>query len=186
MCQCRFIDKYIGKVIYGNPVAITKEWFKYLVKNSDSEKSRISFENEQQKITYKTEMDLSKINFINNINCIIKREEKNTPNVSGLTNKSNSSRIIYKPVFYKVQDLQKISLKSNLIQNIGINLSEYMTKVDTFKLNINNTQYVEYARNDIYVIFKIDANVLNNLTAGEYHILNQDDEYISSGQWVVA
>ena len=61
-----------------------------------------------------------------------------------------------------------------------------MTKVDTFKLNINNTQYVEYARNDIYVIFKIDANVLNNLTAGEYHILNQDDEYISSGQWVVA
>ena len=72
------------------------------------------------------------------------------------------------------------------MQNIGINLSEYMTKVDSFNLVIGDTiNLVEYARNDVYVIFKLDSNKITNLT-GQYHITNQDGEYISSGKYTVS
>ena len=72
----------------------------------------------------------------------------------------------------------------NVTQNIGINLSQYMTKVETFKLIIENTEYVEVGRNDIYVIFSIPASKLNT-NSGTYDIVNQDDEYISSGNWKI-
>ena len=44
---------------------------------------------------------------------------------------------------------------------------------------------VEYARNDVYVIFRLDSNKITNLT-GQYHITNQDGEYISSGKYTVS
>ena len=61
-----------------------------------------------------------------------------------------------------------------------------MTKVDSFNLVIGDTiNLVEYARNDIYVIFKLDSNKITNLI-GQYHITNQDGEYISSGKYTVS
>ena len=57
-----------------------------------------------------------------------------------------------------------------------------MTKVDTFKMVINGVQFVETGRNDVYVIFNVDASALD-FANGTYHILDQDDEYISSGNW---
>ena len=82
----------------------------------------------------------------------------------------------------KIQDLQKISLRKGLKQNIGISLVEYMTKVTLFKLVINNHEYKEIGRNDVYIIFGIDAMDINTNT-GKYDIFNQDDEYISSGEF---
>ena len=58
-----------------------------------------------------------------------------------------------------------------------------MTKVETFKLVIEDTEYVESARNDIYVIFNINAGEIKK-ASGVYSILNQDDEFISTGTWV--
>ena len=61
-----------------------------------------------------------------------------------------------------------------------------MTKVDSFNLVIGDKiNLVEYARNDVYVIFKLDSNKITNLT-GQYHITNQDGEYISSGKYTVS
>ena len=65
-----------------------------------------------------------------------------------------------------------------------------MTKVETFKIIINGVTITEYARNNNYVIFNINTNsVLNasdmNATSGEYHIMNQDDEYLTSGNWSI-
>lgn len=177
--RCKFIDKYIGKIVYGNPVVVTKEWFKYLI--NDSNNGRISLENDQNKIDRISEMDLSKFNFIDKVKCTIKREAENTQNISST---SGINRILYKPIFYRTYDLQNIQVISGLTQNIGINLADYMTKVDTFKLTIDGHQYVESARNDIYVIFSIDASLLSSDT-GIYHITNQDDEYISSGNWSI-
>ena len=57
-----------------------------------------------------------------------------------------------------------------------------MTKVESFKLIIDSIEYTEYARNDIYVLFNINAALLNS-TSGNYAILNQDDEFISDGSW---
>jgi hypothetical protein len=177
--RCKFADKYIGKTVYSNPVIITKEWFKYFI--NDSNKSRIILENQQNKIDKISEMDLSKFNFIDKVKCTIKREAETTQSIS---NGSSINKILYKPIFYRTYDLQNIQLVSGLTQNIGINLADYMTKVDTFKLTIDGHQYIESARNDIYVIFSIDTSLLNSET-GTYHIINQDDEYISSGSWSI-
>jgi hypothetical protein len=118
--------------------------------------------------------------FVENVKCIIK---KNTTEQSlGLQN--NMPKIIYKPVFYKVQDLQNIQIRQNVTQNIGVNLINYLSKVESFNINIDGLKIIESARNDSYVIFKIQANKLKS-TSGTYHICNQDDEYISSGQWSI-
>ena len=59
-----------------------------------------------------------------------------------------------------------------------------MTKVDTFKMKINEYEYVETSRNDAFVIFKINANNIT-VSSGKYDIVNQDDEYISSGTYTL-
>jgi hypothetical protein len=83
-----------------------------------------------------------------------------------------------------VQDLQNIQIRQGLTQNIGINLNNYMSKVETFILTIDGVNFIEHARNDFFVIFKIQANKLSS-TGGAYHISNQDNEYISSGSWTI-
>ena len=181
VCQTRFIDKYLGNVITSNQFVITKEWFKYMI--NDYDKPRIELTGKQQKLNKISEMDLSKFNFIDKVNCIIKRESKEN---NSIQYNKNTPRIIYRPIFFKTSELQNLQLKSGFVQNIGINLSEYMTKVDSFNLVIGDTiNLVEYARNDVYVIFKLDSNKITNLT-GQYHITNQDGEYISSGKYTVS
>ena len=180
VCQTRFIDRYLGNVITSNQFVITKEWFKYMI--NDYGKPRIELTGKQQKLNKISEMDLSKFNFIDKVNCVIKRESKEN---NSIQYNKNTPRIIYRPIFFKTSELQNLQLKSGFVQNIGINLSEYMTKVDSFNLVIGDTiNLVEYARNDVYVIFKLDSNKITNLT-GQYHITNQDGEYISSGKYTV-
>lgn len=181
VCQTRFIDRYLGNVITSNQFVITKEWFKYMI--NDYDKPRIELTGKQQKLNKISEMDLSKFNFIDKVNCVIKRESKEN---NSIQYNKNTPRIIYRPIFFKTSELQNLQLKSGFVQNIGINLSEYMTKVDSFNLVIGDTiNLVEYARNDVYVIFKLDSNKITNLT-GQYHITNQDGEYISSGKYTVS
>ena len=182
VCQTKFIDKYLGNIITSNQFVITKEWFKYMI--NDSGKPRIALTGEQQKLNNISEMDLSKFNFIDKVNCVIKRESEDKSSIN--YNTKNTPRVIYRPIFFKTSELQNLQIKSGFVQNIGINLSEYMTKVDSFNLVIGDTlNLVEYARNDVYVIFKLDPNLITNLT-GQYHIINQDGEYISSGKYTVS
>ena len=49
-----------------------------------------------------------------------------------------------------------------------------MTKVSIFKLIIGENEYPEYGRNDIYVIFEIDANMIEG-TTGVYHIVDASE-----------
>jgi hypothetical protein len=125
-------------------------------------------------------MDLEKFNFIDKINCVVVKNETDEQNK--LTNSKTTSKIVYKPIFFKVKDLQQIKIKSGIAQNIGLNLSDFISKVDTFKITISGKEYVEIARNDGYVIFNINALELSE-NAGQYNLLNQDDEYISDGTW---
>ena len=182
VCQTKFIDKYLGNIITSNQFVITKEWFKYMI--NDYGKPRIELTGNQQKLNNISEMDLSKFNFIDKVNCVIKRESEDKSSIN--YNTKNTPRVIYRPIFFKASELQNLQIKQGFVQNIGINLSEYMTKVDSFNLVIGDTvNLVEYARNDIYVIFKLDSNAITNLT-GQYHITNQDGEYISSGKYTVS
>lgn len=184
ICQTRFIDKYLGHVITGNQFIITKEWFKYMINDTNPSTYKIKWENEQTKLNTISDMDLKNINFIDKINCIIKSEQTNNNTLN--YNTKNSPRVIYKPVFYKTYDLQNLQLKPGFVQNIGINLSEYMTKVESFSLIIGtDINLIEYARNDVYVIFRIDTNDISE-PIGQYHITNQDGEYISSGKYTIS
>ena len=180
-----FYDHILGVEIKSNLVIINKEWFKYLVnKNyvyrlnyiSDINKEKGDIDDNMKVI----ELNDNNINFINSINCFI---HKNT-NSADITSTNQTQKIILKPIFYKVKDLQNITLRSTLPQNIGINLSEYMSKVETFKIIIGNKEYVETGRNDIFVIFNINPTYFTTTAkSGKYDITNEDGTYLSSGNW---
>lgn len=200
--RCKFVDKYLGKVLFGNICTLTKENFKYLINNISESNSITNIINNQSNInkriyTKSDVMNKDKYNFLNNIqvklvnNQVSKSDDSNTnTNSTTINNITNKTKIIYKPIFYKVHDVQSITLRRDITQNIGISLLDFMTKVETFKIIINGVTITEYARNNNYVIFNINTNsVLNatdiDVTSGEYHIMNQDDEYLTSGNWYV-
>lgn len=167
VCKVTFTDRYLGITLESNCTIITKDYYKYLV----------NYENDGLQI-YKVTNLMDKVNFYDKIVCNVNVQREITNNS---TNKINT-KIIYKPTFYKAQDLQNIQLRQGVTQNIGINLSNYMSKVNTFYLIIDNVKFVESGRNDVYVIFNVQANKLTN-TFGMYNVTNEDDEYISSGNW---
>lgn len=211
--RCMFIDKYIGKAIIGTQLYISKEQFKYLIDQTDAGTVKISkigtnfskdAVSKDKQITKrdiinkidKNEMDLSKINLLNNVTVnLIEKDEnvskndiKNNVYTKSITS-SSSSKIIYKPIFYRVQSLQSLSILPNVGQNVAVNLMNYMTKVETFKMIIGNYSIVETARNNAYVIFTLSAAVVQYLASASgvsvYYITNQDDELISSGSWSI-
>ena len=179
-----YIDKVNCNIITSNPIIITKEWYKYLINESSVKKLKL---NKIIKLD-KDNMVLNEINkenilFIDKINCSIIKSNENENSIN--IKKVNTPKIIYKPIFYKTSDLQNINLKSNVSQNIGIDLSEYLTKVETFKLFIEQKEYVEIGRNDIFVIFSINTNEIES-TNGKYIITNVDGEYISDGNYFIS
>lgn len=221
--RCKFVDKYLGKVLFGNICTLTKENFKYLI-NNISESNSINIKNTNTNNTSNSNiytksdvMNIDKCNFLNNIQVKLVNGQNNTISTPTPTSKpntnnnntnmyhmsetqvelnnntnitTNKTKIIYKPIFYKVHDVQSITLRKDITQNIGISLIDFMTKVETFKIIINGVTITEYARNNNYVIFNIDTNAVLNATdtdviSGEYHIMNQDDEYLTSGAWSV-
>jgi len=177
--RAKFIDKKLNNVIIGNNVIINKEWFKYFI--NDTLDSNIQFNKTNNLITNKF-MDINQgFNFIDNINCTI-IEGNNNNNVS-VNNNIVNTKLIYKPIFYKVQDLQTIKLRQGMTQKIGINIGEFMNKVNTFILNIGDQTIKESSRNDVFVIFEINANNIED-NSGYYNIMNEDFEYISSGNFI--
>lgn len=188
ICRTIFIDKYLGLTVVSNFVVITKEWFKYIINNeynifnlSELDESNKEYDVMLNKEQKEIVLNKDNVNFINNIRCVVSKiNEDNTDNRVH----HGSQKVVFKPIFYKVQTLQNIQIRQTVKQNIGINLSEYMTKVETFKLLIDNSEIVESSRNDMYVIFAVDGKKISNYT-GKYDIVNQDDEYISSGNWTL-
>jgi hypothetical protein len=122
-------------------------------------------------------------NFIDKINCTIVNTKETDKNNS-LENPKTNAKIIFKPIFYKVQALPQLKIKANLTQNIGLNLAEMISKVESFKLVLDGKEYVEYARNDGYVIFRINSQDFKSAN-GDFNLLNQDGEFINDGTWYI-
>ena len=179
VARVTYIDKVASVKITSNPIIISNEWYKYLVDGSYKHKLKLNN-------IYKNNMKIENkenLLFIDKINCnIIKSSEGD-----GQYNvyKSNTPKIIYKPIFYRTTDLNNITIKANVKQNVGINLGEYMSKVETFKLTIEDTEYIEYGRNDIFVIFNINSKNIKT-TSGKYIITNETDDFISDGNWSIS
>ena len=181
--RAKFIDKKLNNVIIGNNVVINKEWFKYFI--NDTLNYNIKFDKTNNLITNNF-MDINQgYNFIDNINCIITDNsiEDNGKTTIGSSGNIVNTKLIYKPIFYKVQDLQTIRLRQGMTQKIGVNMGEFMNKVNTFILNIGDQTIKESSRNDVFVIFEINANNIED-NNGYYNIMNENYEYISSGNFI--
>ena len=165
-----FIDRLLGTEIISNAVILSPEWVKFMI-NSSNERI-IEFDNI-------TNEDMNNYTFLENIRCVV---NKKTEDKEKIVKGNNSPKLLYRPIFYRASNLQNVSIRRNVKQKIGINLAEYMTKVETFKLLLNGNEYVEYGRADAFVIFEVSGNNFTS-TSGMYDILNQDDEYISSGYY---
>ena len=61
-------------------------------------------------------------------------------------------------------------------------MGDYLTKVETFKIRFGNNEFVESARNDVFVIFNINAIYITE-NYGAYDIINENNEYITSGNF---
>lgn len=176
-----FIDKYLSKVFYGNVVVLDKEKFKYCINDTVTKFRLNGLVNLQKSIERK--MQVNDIYFIDKINCSINKHDVNAENVI-YTGGSVNQKVVYKTVFYKVQDLQSIRIRSNVTQKIGINLSNYLTRVENFKMKLDGYEFVETERNDTYIIFTIPGSQIKTLE-GKYDIVNDEDEYIASGNYIL-
>lgn len=179
--RTRYFDRITLTILESNHLLMTKEMFKYLINENAGRRVNI-YDFQLEENEENLEEDEMKINFIDKINCTVVKKTDETEKSTVASR--NSTKVLYKPIFYKAKDLEQMKIKSGITQNIGLNLSAMMSKVDTFKILINGVEYPEIGRNDAYVIFKINALELKG-AAGQYNLLNQDSEYISDGTWYI-
>ena len=123
----------------------------------------------------------NKFNFVNQINCIIKNNDKSN---NTRINNDPEINMIYKPIFFATNKLNNVNIKVMQNQNIGIDLQEYMSKVSQFIMTLDGKTYYEIGRNSVFVLFNINAKELKE-NEGTYEIYNQDHEYITYGQWSI-
>lgn len=158
-------DEYLF-YINSNTINITKELFKYLIKDSCDVKL-INLND--------VDMEVKEINTVNKV-------EKQVINIERPTDyKSN----IIKPVFFKAYSLNNLVLHSEVTEQVCINLDRYKSKVDSFILKIGSVNINEYGRSAAGIIFKINAGALySEPNSGIFYILNEDNELVTSGNYI--
>lgn len=169
-------DRAIGKNCSSPTVLFTKYKLKYTI--NEQQYTRLSIKKKETDID---DMNKENFNFISNMNC---RIVKSNDDKQQIQKNSIQPRIIYKPIFFKVQDLQNIVLRSNMSQNIGISLSSYVNKVDEFILSIGENKWHESSRTSSFVIFNVNSKLIKEAT-GKYDILTSDNEYLSTGNYTI-
>ena len=169
-------DRAIGKNCSSPTVLFTKDKLKYTI--NEQQYTRLSIKKKETDID---DMNKENFNFISNMNCHI---VKSNDDKQQIQKNSVQPRIIYKPIFFKVQDLQNIVLRSNMSQNIGISLSSYVNKVDEFILSIGENKWHESSRTSSFVIFNVNSKLIKEAT-GKYDILTSDNEYLSTGNYTI-
>ena len=169
-------DRAIGKNCSSPTVLFTKDKLKYTI--NEQQYTRLSIKKKETDID---DMNKENFNFISNMNC---RIVKSNDDKQQIQKNSVQPRIIYKPIFFKVQDLQNIVLRSNMSQNIGISLSSYVNKVDEFILSIGENKWHENSRTSSFVIFNVNSKLIKEAT-GKYDILTSDNEYLSTGNYTI-
>lgn len=169
-------DRAIGKNCSSPTVLFTKDKLKYTI--NEQQYTRLFIKKKETDID---DMNKENFNFISNINC---RIVKSNDDKQQIQKNSVQPRIIYKPIFFKVQDLQNIVLRSNMSQNIGISLSSYVNKVNEFILSIGENKWHESSRTSSFVIFNVNSKLIKEAT-GKYDILTSDNEYLSTGNYTI-
>lgn len=145
----------------------------------------ITDSNKEKLIEWYNKYGNNHYNFINKINCKVQNSvNEYNENKYNKSNNSNKTNIIYKPIFFKTNKLNNVQIKYKQNQNIGIDLHEYLSKVNLFILSLDGNTYYEIGRNSNYVLFSINATNLKN-EMGTFEIYNSDHEYITYGTWSI-
>jgi hypothetical protein len=148
-----------------NRILLTQELFKYLVGENPINK------------VYLEALDMN--------NYTINAVNKIQHNIIQLDRPSDYKANIIKPIFFRSRELAKLIVHPAVTEYVCINLDQYKSKVDVFMLKIEDTIFVEYGRNPSGIVFKIVGNNLpNKITSGVYYVLNQDEELVTTGQYI--
>lgn len=162
-------------VLLSNQIYITQEEFKYFMRMPEGEID-INDIREIRKVDLKSlDMDVNNYNVVNVI------ENK----IVSVERPSDYKANIIKPVFIKVQDADSIRLHRSVTENIVINLDAYKNKVKAFILKVGETNYYEIGRVNSGIVFKVIGSSLPE-ESGNYYILNDDGELVTTGKYVIA
>jgi hypothetical protein len=147
--------------LMSNLVPITQEIFKYYVGNRENQE-------------YIDIMEINNYTLVNKIeNKIIQLDRPND-------SKSN----IIQPVFFRVKDTKTLNIHPAVNENVCIDLSDYKSKVESFKIQMEGVKFKQIGANQYGIIFKIIGTQLpQKITSGTYYILNEDDELVTTGKY---
>jgi hypothetical protein len=127
-----------------------------------------------EKIIDISEMEIKTYNVVNKI------ENK----IVHLDRPNESKANIIQPVFFKVKDLELLTLHPAVTENISINLDNYKSKVERFTLKIGDCLFEQIGANSYGILFKIKANTLPaKTTYGTYYILDENNELVTTGKY---
>lgn len=158
--------------LLSNNIPFTEDIFKYFVKTDFYDKNNNIVNNINLD---KVDMKILNINAVNKIeNKIIKIDRPGD-------NKAN----IYQTVFYRATDASAIVIHPEVNENICINLDSYKHLVTSFILQIEGIKFVEMGRIKAGIVFKVVGNRLpKKISNGQYYILNQDSDLVTSGKYI--
>lgn len=150
--------------ITSNEVPITQELFRLFVNGGEK----------TEKIIDINDMNINTYNVVNKIeNKIVKIERQ-----------SDSKSNIIQPVFFRTNELEKLTIHPNVTENISINLDSFKSKVKKFTLQIDNNKFEQIGANTYGILFKIPANTISaNVTTGVYYILDENLELVTTGKY---
>ena len=154
------VDDIENLSIVSNELPITQDIFSIFVNNG------------AEKIIDIEDMEIKTYNVVNKIENTVMQIDR--PNES----KSN----IIQPVFFKVKELEMLTLHPVVVENICINLDEYKSKVNKFVLQIDGCKFEQIGANSYGILFKIPANVINS-NSGTYYVLNEEYELVTTGKY---
>lgn len=152
--------------IMSNPIPITKELYKFIVKDDSNDVDFIKLN--------QIDMKVYEINTVNKVEQNIIQVERP---------KDYKSNLI-KPVYYRTRELNHVIFHPAVTENVCINLDSYKSQASSFILKLEGVNFKETARVSNGVIFKIIGNTLPTTTSsGIYYILNENDELITTGKY---
>lgn len=127
-----------------------------------------------EKILEEKDMIINTYNVVNKkVNEIVQIERPN-----------ESKANIIQPVFFRVKDLETLTLHPIVTENVSINLDDYKSKVEKFTLLIEGCKFEQIGSNSYGILFKITANTLPaDATTGTYYVLDENLELVTTGKY---
>lgn len=152
--------------ILSNEIPFTQEVAKFIIGKLPSQFERINLDD--------INMNNYQFDVVNKIN----------KQIVQLVNQTDDKANIVQPVFFKSYDLSNINIHPAVIENVGINLNAYKSKVNTFYLKVEGIEFTEIGRTTSNVLFKVDGKRLPGvITSGTYYILNENKELVTTGSY---